>query len=95
MDEQERVKERKKRSRKRRRKKFFKGFLITVAVIVAALAAFLITVKLCKPDFDLKTLLPEKETKQVVDFVNEKLLGKTTTEPSTEPTTVTTTKPPM
>ncbi len=97
MDEKERLKQRKKRQKKRKRKKFLKGFFATIAILVVAVAAFLITVKLCKPDFDLKSLLPQKQTEQVIAFVNEDILGKTTTTTTTtttEKTTVTTTKPP-
>lgn len=96
MDEKDRLKERKKRARKRKRKKIVKGIFITIAVIIVALAAFLITVKLCRPDYDLKSLLPQKQTQQVVTFVNEKLLGNTTTtQEAAQSTTVTTTKPPV
>lgn len=88
MDEQERQKLRKKRQRARKRKKARKRFLVFLTIIIVALAAFVITVKICNPDFDFSTLLPNEKAQQVVKFVNEDILGKTTT---TEPQT--TTKP--
>lgn len=88
MDEQERQKLRKKRQRARKRKRARKRFLVFLTIIIVALAAFVITVKICNPDFDFSTLLPNEKAQQVVKFVNEDILGKTTT---TEPQT--TTKP--
>lgn len=88
MDEQERQKLRKKRQRARKRKRARKRFLIFLTILIVALAAFVITVKICNPDFDFSTLLPNEKAQQVVKFVNEDILGKTTT---TEPQT--TTKP--
>ncbi|MBO5494662.1 MAG: DUF5050 domain-containing protein [Eubacterium sp.] len=84
-----RTKERKKRARKRKTKKIFKGLLTAFAIIIVVLAAFLITVKLCKPDFKIASLIPERKAQQVVEFIDEKLLGKTTTEAptTTKPTT--------
>lgn len=90
MDEQERQKLRKKRQRARKRKRARKRFLIFLTILIVALAAFVITVKICNPDFDFSTLLPNEKAQQVVKFVNEDILGKTTTtEPqtTTEPTT--------
>lgn len=88
MDEQERQKLRKKRQRARKRKKARKRFLVFLTILIVVLAAFVITVKICNPGFDFSTLLLDGKTQQVVKFVNEDILKKTTT---TEPQT--TTKP--
>ena len=48
---------------------------MVLGVLVVALAAFLITVKICKPDFDFSLLVPDK----AVTFVQENVLGRTTT----------------
>lgn len=57
-------------------------------------AAFLITVKICDPDFEVASLLPKEKVQQAAVFVNEEVLGKTTTKPeTTKKKTVTTTKP--
>lgn len=82
-------KRRKKRARKKRRKKFFKRLLIIIGIIIIAVAAFIITVKICKPDYDFKSFIPEN----ISHFVNEKFgseieesvsVSQTTTEPSTK-----------
>ena len=46
--EKERLRRRKQNQRRARTKRFF----MVLGVLVVALAAFLITVKICKPDFD-------------------------------------------
>lgn len=93
MDEKERIKQRKKRQRKKRRKKARKTFLIIVSILVVSAAAFLITMKLCNPDFKIKSIIPEDKAQEVVQFVKEDILKQTTT--TTEPTTrPTTTRPP-
>lgn len=71
---------------KRKRRKVLKGILMTVGVIIVALAAFVITVKLCKPDFDFTVLIPQS----AVSFIKEDVLKQT--EPQTEAQTVSQTK---
>lgn len=51
--------ERLKRQKARKRKKTAKCFLTVLGLIVVAVAVFLITVKICVPDFDFKTLIPD------------------------------------
>lgn len=92
MDEKERIAYRKKRQRKRHRKKAGKVILIIIAIAVLAAAAFLITFKLCNPDFEIKSIIPEDKAQQVVQFVKEDILKQTTTtQPTAKPTT---TRPP-
>lgn len=71
--EKERLRRRKQNQRRARTKRFF----MVLGVLVVALAAFLITVKICKPDFDFSLLVPDK----AVTFVQENVLGRTTTAP--------------
>ena len=64
------------------------ALFMVLGVLVVALAAFLITVKICKPDFDFSLLVPDK----AVTFVQENVLGRTTTAahyatPTAPPTT--------
>lgn len=73
--EKERLRRRKQNQRRARTKRFF----MVLGVLVVALAAFLITVKICKPDFDFSLLVPDK----AVTFVQENVLGHTTTAPTT------------
>ena len=89
-EEQERQELRRKRQKARKRKKARKNFLLALTIIVVVLAVFVITVKLTNPNFDFSALIKNEKTQQVVDFVNEDVLGKTTTtKPSTtqKPTT--------
>ena len=74
--EKERLRRRKQNQRRARTKRFF----MVLGVLVVALAAFLITVKICKPDFDFSLLVPDK----AVTFVQENVLGHTTTAPTTQ-----------
>lgn len=89
MDEAERQKLRRKRQKARKRKKQRKNFLVFISVVIIVLAAFVITIKICNPDFDFSSLIPREKTQQVVKFVNEDILKKTTEQPSTtkKPTT--------
>lgn len=89
MNDKERAEKRKERSSARKRKKIGKGILIFFAVIIVTAAAFLITLKICDPGFNIKSIVENEKVQQAVAFVNEDILGKTTT----QPTTVTTTKP--
>lgn len=85
--EKERLRRRKQNQRRARTKRFF----MVLGVLVVALAAFLITVKICKPDFDFSLLVPDK----AVTFVQENVLGRTTTAPTTQaPTAPPTTEKP-
>lgn len=94
MDDKQRAKERKKRRRAHRRKKFFKNLLIIIGIIAVAFAAFVITLKVCDPDFKLESLIPKKQISQVSSFIKEDILGKTTEAATQAPTTTkpTTTK---
>lgn len=94
MDDKQRAKERKKRRRAHRRKKFFKNLLIIIGIIAVAFAAFVITLKVCDPDFKLESLVPKKQISQVSSFIKEDILGKTTEAATQAPTTTkpTTTK---
>ena len=80
--------ERIQRNKKKKKGTFGKTLLMIIGMLVIALAAFVITIKLISPDFDLVSLVPEK-VMSVVSF-------NQTTEPAqttTETTTVTTTQP--
>lgn len=90
----EREKERIKRQRARRRKKRNKNFLIFLTIIVLALTAFVVTVKICNPDFDFSTLIPQEKASQVVAFVKEDVLKQTTTTTAPSTTKPTTTQRP-
>lgn len=92
-EELERIKFRKKRRRARSFRKFRKNFLIVVSILVVAFAAFIVTMKLCNPQWEIKSIIPEKEIKQAVAYVKEDILNITTTTsaPTTKPTT---TRPP-
>ena len=84
-------KERLRRRRQNRRRARTKRFFMVLGVLVVALSAFLITVKICKPDFDFSVLVPDK----AVAFVQENLPGHTTTAPPTQaPTAPPTTEKP-
>ena len=82
-------KPKKKFAQKRKKKKgqmsAGKWIVLIISLIVAALAAFLITIKILVPDYDLTDLLPDKAQ----TFIKEDVLGHTTTtEPETSaPTT--------
>lgn len=78
--------ERVKRNKNKKGKSFFKGILLAIALIVIALAVFVATIKIARPDFDFSTIVPKK----VAVFVDEEILGNTTTA-TTAPTTTTTT----
>ena len=83
--------ERLRRIKKRKRKKARKNALMIFSFIIIALAAFVITVKILKPDVTVKSFLPEK----TYNYINENVLKNTTTtetEP-TQTTEATTTKP--
>lgn len=88
MDEKERIKLRKKRKRARVRKQLGKNFLIFISILVLAVAAFLITMKLCDPDFSITDIIPKEKASQVAAFVKEDVLKQTTTT-----TALTTSKP--
>lgn len=83
MNESERQKLRLQRQKERKRKKAKKNFLTALSIIIIVLLAFLITIKISNPDFDFSSLIPKEKTQQVVKFVNEDILGKTTTEAPT------------
>ncbi len=87
MDDKERNKQRKKRNKKNKTRKAGKVFLAVIAVIVLCAAAFLITLKVCIPDFQIKSIVPEDKVQEVVRFVKEDVFKQTTT------TTTTTAKP--
>ena len=94
MSEKERAKQRAKRARARRRKKFFKTVLVIIGIIAVGFSAFAITIKISNPDYDLKEFIPKIPTEkfeQISSFIEEDILGKTTTTTTTE--TSTTQKP--
>lgn len=93
MDDKERAELRKKRQRACRRKQAGKNFLIFLSILILAVAAFLITMKLCDPDFKISSLIPQEKAQQVVAFVKEDILKQTTTTTTTTTTKPTTTRP--
>ena len=84
----EKQKKRAKPQKKRKKSSAGKIILIIISLIVLALAAFVITIKLLVPDYDLISLLPDNAQ----SFVNEDILGKTTTTTTLPSTTEATTK---
>ena len=84
----EKQKKRAKPQKKRKKSSAGKIILIIISLIVLALAAFVITIKLLVPDYDLISLLPDNAQ----SFINEDVLGKTTTTTTLPSTTQTTTK---
>ncbi len=86
MNENTRLEERKKRQKARKRKKARKNFLIFLGIIILAAASFLVTIKICDPDFDFSVFLPIDRVQQAVAFVREDMLGKTTSKPTAEQT---------
>lgn len=94
MDDKERAELRKKRQRAGRRKQAGKNFLIFLSILILAVAAFLITMKLCDPDFKISSLIPQEKAQQVAAFVKEDIFKQTTTTTTTQTTTKpTTTRP--
>ncbi|MDE6470967.1 MAG: hypothetical protein K2L19_08120, partial [Eubacterium sp.] len=94
MDDKQRAKQRKKRERAERRKKAGKTFLIFIGILIIAVAAFLITMKVLDPQFEIKSLIPEEKAQQVVAFVKEDILKQTTATTAPQTTTKpTTTRP--
>ncbi|MGN1201846.1 MAG: hypothetical protein ACI4RF_01010, partial [Eubacterium sp.] len=94
MDDKERVEQRKKRQRAKRTKQAGKNFLIFLSILIIAVAAFLITMKVCDPEFKISSLIPPEKAQQVVAFVKEDLFRQTTTTTTTTATArPTTTKP--
>lgn len=94
MDDKERAKLRKKRQRASKRKQAGKNFLIFISILIIAVAAFLITMKVCDPEFDIKNIIPQDKVQEVVSFVKEDVLNQTTTTTTTQSTTKpTTTRP--
>lgn len=94
MNDKERAEERKKRNRKGKRKQAWKNFLIFLSILILAVAAFLITMKVCDPDFKISGLIPQDKVQQAAVFIKEDILKQTTTEAVTQTTSKpTTTKP--
>lgn len=80
--------ERKKRRAKRKRRKRAKAFFMTLGILIVAAGAFLITVKICKPDFDFTAWIPQA----AVSYIKEDILRQTTQPPeTTQQTTAATT----
>lgn len=92
---QERERLRKQRQKARKRKKARKNIIAVLTILIIVLAAFVITIKLCNPNFDFSSLVPEKQVQQVASFVKEDILGKTTTAPPETTTKPTTTQRPV
>lgn len=81
-------KERKKRRKQKKRRKRAKAFFMVLGVLIVAVGAFVLTVKICRPDFDFTALIPQA----AVSFVKEDVLGQTTQpETVTQPASTTTT----
>ena len=87
MDDKKRAEQRKKRQKEKKRNKAGKVILSIISIIIIALASFLITMKLCDPDFTVKSIIPMDKVESAVVFVKEDIFNQTTT------TTTTTTKP--
>ena len=80
--------ERLKRQKARKRKKTAKCFLTVLGLIVVAVAVFLITVKICVPDFDFKTLIPDNISQMINADSKKSTTPDTTAQPATaQPTT--------
>lgn len=75
-------KRRKKRKRKKKKRKVLKGFMLVLGLIIVAIAAFLGTIKVVNPQYDLKQIPAE-----AVTYVNEEILGNTTTTTTTQAST--------
>lgn len=75
--------ERLKRQKARKRKKTAKCFLTVLGLIVVAVAVFLITVKICVPDFDFKTLIPDNISQMINADSKKSTTPDTTAQPST------------
>lgn len=92
LEEREKLRRKRQKARKKRRRK--KNFLSALTVVIVLLSAFVITIKICNPDFDYSTLIPKAPIDKIADFVNEDILGKTTTtEPQTTAKPTTTQRP--
>lgn len=82
---------RKKKKRKKKKGGFGKVLLVIIALLVILIAGGLVFVKYIFTDFYFSEVLPNKE---VADFVDENIIGRTTTtttqprETTTEPTTL-------
>lgn len=92
MDDKKRAEQRKKRQKEKKRNKAGKVILSIISIIIIALASFLITMKLCDPDFTVKSIIPMDKVESAVVFVKEDIFNQTTTT-STTTTKPTTTKP--
>lgn len=80
--------ERLKRQKARKRKKAAKRFLTVIGLIVVAVVVFFVTVKICAPDFDFKTLIPDSLIQTLGADSDKKTSADTTASPaSTQPTT--------
>lgn len=88
--EKERAQLRKKRIRARKMKKVRKTVLLIIGILILAFASFLITMKLCNPDFDIDSIVPKSEVEQFFDNFNDIVYEKVdvrTTTTTTKPTT--------
>ncbi|MCM1115430.1 MAG: DUF5050 domain-containing protein [Clostridium sp.] len=94
MDDKKRAEDRKKRAKAKKEHKIGKSLLILFAIIVLAAATFLVTLKICDPDFTIESIVPQDKMQQAVSFIKEDIL-KQTTEATTKASTTkpVTTKP--
>ena len=97
MDDKKRAEQRKKRRKANKRKQIGKNFLIFFSILIIAVAAFLITMKICDPDFTISGIIPQgtqDKVQQAAAFVKEDIFKQTTTVPTTQTTTKPTTAKP-
>ncbi len=83
---------RKQRAQKKKKTSASKIILIILGMIIITLAAFVVTIKIIKPDFDLLSLLPgqvvslisnEDESEKPSEATTREIVTETTTEPTT------------
>ena len=90
-EDTDKIEKRRRKSEKRASlRKFFKVLLITLGVIVIVLAAVWALLRYVFVDFYFQSIIPDK---QVASYIDENIIGKTTTETTTDETQTQTTLP--
>lgn len=90
-EDTDKIEKRRRKSEKRASlRKFFKVLLITLGVIVIVLAATWALLRYVFVDFYFQSIIPDK---QVASYIDENIIGKTTTQTTTEETQTQTTLP--
>ena len=90
-EDTDKIEKRRRKSEKRASlRKFFKVLLITLGVIVIVLAAAWALLRYVFVDFYFQSIIPDK---QVASYIDENIIGKTTTQTTTEETQTQTTLP--